>query len=180
MHALVRRLVAALLSAGVVVALGGCGSKGIPVAPTEGVVLLEGKPAAGVSVVFRQNGLTLVASGKTDAEGRFQLSTYGEFDGAPVGECTATVEAIAMDLTAVGQEIPPFDNSSIADPEERAAANRASKGEHMKKLMKLAAERQKKNPPAKIPSRYSKPETSNLKFTILASQTNKIQIDLTK
>ncbi len=46
--------------------------------------------------------------------------------------------------------------------------------------MKLAAERQKKNPPAKIPSRYSKPETSNLKFTILASQTNKIQIDLTK
>ena len=180
MDALVRRLVAALLCAGVVVTLGGCGSKGIPVAPTEGVVLLDGKPAAGVSVIFRQNGLPLVASGKTDAGGRFQLSTYGEFDGAPVGECTATVEAITMDLTTVGQEIPPFDNSSIADPEERAAANRASKGEHMKKLMQMAAERQKKNPPVKIPLRYSKPETSNLKFTVLAGANNRFDISLTK
>jgi hypothetical protein len=180
MHALVRRLVAALLCTGVVVALGGCGSKGIPVAPTEGVVLLDGKPAAGVSVIFRQNGLPLVASGKTDAEGRFQLSTYGEFDGAPVGECTATVEAITMDLTIVGQEIPPFDNSSIADPEARAAANRDAVGAHKKKMMQMAAERQKKNPPTKIATRYSKPETSNLKFTVVAGTNNIFEIALTK
>jgi hypothetical protein len=180
MHAMARCLAAALLCSGVAVTIGGCGSRNaIQVAPTEGVVLLDGKPMAGVSVVFRQTGLSMVASDKTDAEGRFQLSTYGDFDGAPVGECVATVAAIAMDLTTVDQEIPFPDNSSIADPDERAAANRAAKGEHMKKLMQIVAERQRKNPPVKIPLRYSNPETSNLKFTILPSVKNNIQITLT-
>ena len=180
MRAMARYLAGALLCSAITMALCGCGSSGIPVAPTEGVVLLDGKPAVGVSVVFRQNGLSMVASGKTDAEGRFQLSTYGEFDGAPVGECVATVEAIAMDLTTVGQEIPPFDNSSIVDPDERAAANRAAVGAHKKKLMELVAERNRKNPPVKIPPRYGKPETSNLKFTVSASGINKFEISLTK
>ena len=93
----------------------GCGSTKHPVAPTEGVVLLDGKPAAGVSVVFRQAGLSMVASGKTDKDGRFELSTYGEADGAPVGECVATVEGIPMDLSTLEQEVPFPDNSSIAD-----------------------------------------------------------------
>ena len=180
MLARVRFLAAALLCFGVAAALCGCGSSGIPVAPTEGVVLLDGKPAPGVSVVFRQAGLSMVASGKTDAEGRFQLSTYGEFDGAPVGECVATVEGIPMDLSTIEELTPLPDNSSIVDPDERAAANRQAHGEHKGKMMKMLAERQRKNPPVKIPSRYSKPETSNLKFTISASGTNKIQINLTK
>jgi hypothetical protein len=175
-----RCLAAALLCSGVAVTLGGCGSSGIRVAPTEGVVLLDDKPLAGVSVVFRQAGLSMVASGKTDAEGRFQLSTYGNFDGAPVGECVATVAAIDMDFTTVGQEVPLPDNSSIADPDERAAANRGARGERMKKLKEIVAERQRKNPPVKIPLRYSNPETSNLKFTILPSVKNKFQIALTK
>jgi hypothetical protein len=180
MRAIARCLAAAFLCAGVALTLAGCGRSGIPVAPTEGVVLLDSKPVAGVSVVFRQAGLSMVASGKTDEEGRFQLSTYGDFDGAPVGECVATVAVISMDLTTVGQEVPLADNSSIADPDERAAANRAAKGARMKKVQQLFAERQRQHPPVKIPLRYSNPETSNLKFTILPSVTNKIEITLTK
>ncbi len=180
MRAMVRCLAAALLCSLVAVTLGGCGSGGIKVAPTEGVVLLDGKPVAGASVVFRQAGLAMVASGKTDAEGRFQMSTYGNLDGAPVGECVATVAVIDMDLTTAEQEVPLRDNSSIADPDERAAANRAAKGERMKKINQIVAERQRKNPPVRIPLRYSEPETSNLKFNVLPSVKNKIQITLTK
>ncbi len=180
MLAMARCLAAALLCSAITVTLCGCGSSGIPVAPTEGVVLLDGKPAAGVSVVFRQAGLSMVASGKTDKQGHFQLSTYGEDDGAPVGECVATVEGIPMDLSTLEQDVPFPDNSSIADPDERAAANRAAVGAHKAKVLKLIAERNRKNPPLKIPSRYGKPETSGLKFTVLASRTNKFEINLTK
>jgi hypothetical protein len=180
LYALARGLAAALLCTGAILTFAGCGSKGIPVAPTEGMVLLDGKPVAGVSVTFRQAGLSMVASGKTDSEGRFQLSTYGDFDGAPVGDCVATVVAVPMDLTTVEAEVPMRDNSSIVDLDERAAANRAAKGERMQKIMKLAAERNRKNPPAKIPSRYGVPETSNLNFKVLARTNNKFEISLTK
>ncbi len=179
-HAVVRGVAAALLCTGAVVTLAGCGSKGIPVAPTEGVVLLDGKPVAGVSVVFRQAGLSMVASGKTDSEGHFQLSTYGDLDGAPVGDCVATVESVPMDQTTVEQEVPMRDTSSITDPDERAAANRAAKGERMQKISKLLAERNRKNPPAKIPLRYSKAETSSLNFKVSARTNNKFEISLTK
>ena len=56
-------------------------------------MLVEGKPAEGVQVFFHpldasQRG---IPRGVTDAEGRFQLRTYHDGDGAPAGEYTVTV-----------------------------------------------------------------------------------------
>jgi hypothetical protein len=144
------------------------------------VVLLDGEPVEGVSVVFRQSGLSMVASGKTDEDGFFQLSTYGNFDGAPVGECVATVTVIGIDTTTVEAEVPIADTSSIDDPNERARANQGAKAARRAKINQIVAERQRQKPQVTIPSRYSDPKTSNLKFEILASERNELQIALTK
>jgi hypothetical protein len=64
--------------------------------PVEGKLTLDGKPFAGASVTFyRFNKNTekynAVCNGRTDEKGRFQMSTYRGFDGAPVGEFAVTV-----------------------------------------------------------------------------------------
>ncbi|MBQ9813667.1 MAG: hypothetical protein IJM54_10210 [Thermoguttaceae bacterium] len=57
--------------------------------PVEGVVTINGEPAAGVQVTFRPKQVdprTLEESlGTTDAEGKFTIKT-GEKDGCPEGE----------------------------------------------------------------------------------------------
>ncbi len=50
-----------------------------------GVVLLDDKPVAGAAVVFVPNEGGRPAHGETDANGRFQLTTFRERDGALLG-----------------------------------------------------------------------------------------------
>lgn len=77
-------------------ALSGCGRSGeFGTAKTTGVVLCDGKPVAGAMVYFEpiaSTGTKSALVGKqgfsyTDAEGRFNISTYnpGKGDGAVVG-----------------------------------------------------------------------------------------------
>src|SRR5258708_2011885 len=69
-----------------------CGSKqyGHQTFPASGKVLVNGQPAEGVEVGLRpvgdMGGSPYVPQGVTDEEGRFQLTTYVQDDGAPVGE----------------------------------------------------------------------------------------------
>ncbi len=68
----------------------------IPVHPVSGRVVYQGKPVAGALVVFHRDGgesqtSTPVPTGKTGAEGRFQLHTYVGDDGAPTGAYKVTV-----------------------------------------------------------------------------------------
>jgi hypothetical protein len=75
--------------------------KGVPVKrvathPVEGKLLLDGKPFQGATVAFyRYNKDTErynhVCDGRTDEKGRFQMTTYYRFDGAPAGEFIVTV-----------------------------------------------------------------------------------------
>ncbi|MFO0820678.1 MAG: carboxypeptidase-like regulatory domain-containing protein [Pirellulales bacterium] len=87
----------ALLSVCVAAALVGCGPSGppepekLPVVPAAGVVTYQGKPVADASVAFQHTGGKVSATGKTDAEGKFKLSTYGKDDGAPAGGYRVTV-----------------------------------------------------------------------------------------
>ncbi len=74
--------------------LAGCGSglKEFPTAETGGTLACQGKPVANVMVFFEPlaEGESAVvgkpAMGITDAVGSFQLSTYGDGDGAVVGK----------------------------------------------------------------------------------------------
>lgn len=92
-------LIGAFLAATFVV-LTGCSSEPAPdrlaVFPVSGQVRLNGNPLANAFVVLhpRQpaDARTLPARGKTDQEGRFQLTSYEANDGAAIGEYAVTVE----------------------------------------------------------------------------------------
>ncbi len=67
-----------------------------PTHPVQGVLTLDGKPLPNMVVTFyslpKDKKLPReVADGWTDANGRFQMSTYTRFDGVPEGEYIVTV-----------------------------------------------------------------------------------------
>lgn len=69
-------------------AIVGCSVKppGMPtVAPTSGVVTMDGQPLANVSIVFMTEKGGKVAFGGTDASGRYELRYSGKYMGGPVG-----------------------------------------------------------------------------------------------
>jgi hypothetical protein len=76
------------LAAAFVGTIAGCGqSEAVPVT---GTVLLNGQPAANAEVIFTPTKGRL-ASGSTDASGRFTLSTGAPNDGAVPGDHKVTV-----------------------------------------------------------------------------------------
>jgi hypothetical protein len=68
--------------------LAGCGGQSYPIAPVSGVVTLDGQPLAAARIGFepRRQGDSVNAGpgsyAKTDAQGRFQLTTLDDQDGA--------------------------------------------------------------------------------------------------
>jgi len=85
-----RKTVCLILGALLLSAMG-CGGPGKPkVAKVKGVVKYRGQPLANAGVAFHPaNGRT--ATGQTDDNGEFTLSTFGTADGAIIGEHTVTV-----------------------------------------------------------------------------------------
>jgi hypothetical protein len=86
-----------LLTALSACASSGCGDGRAPTFPVSGQVLVNGKPAEGAFVVFHpkdggekeKNVPRPYAT--TNAEGKFQLTTYEEEDGAPAGNYRVSV-----------------------------------------------------------------------------------------
>ncbi len=78
--------------------------------PVEGVVLYQGEPVEGATVVFRSESEQVAAYGTTDSEGRFSLTTYDEGDGAVAGEHQVRITKIET------EEAP-----APADPEANPA-----------------------------------------------------------
>lgn len=69
----------------------GCGSPGTaPTVPARGMLLHNGKPAQAARIIFTPKS-GRPATGNTDDEGRFVLSTFESDDGAVPGEHTVTV-----------------------------------------------------------------------------------------
>ena len=91
----------------VITAALGCGSdvpKGpekISTTPVDGVVTLNGKPAAEVSVSLHHSEGKVAPRGISDKDGKFSIATYGKNDGAPAGKYKVTA---AKDMT---KEISP-------------------------------------------------------------------------
>lgn len=73
-----------------IAAIAGCGDGKIATFPVSGMVQVDGKPAEGVVVVFcptegSEDFLKERPFGNTDAQGKFQLTTFTPQDGAPAG-----------------------------------------------------------------------------------------------
>lgn len=79
------------------IVVAGCGSdERLPVYPVQGQVFVEKKPAAGAVVWLIPESdqpakNRRVPVGRADADGRFEIETYGEKDGAPAGKYRMTV-----------------------------------------------------------------------------------------
>src|SRR5437879_3692017 len=93
-------LLSLLLSALVVTTVGRGGqSKAVKV---EGTVTLDGQPLPGATVSFMPVGNGRAASGRTDANGNFRLSTFRTDDGALPGEYKVIVMVEEADQELVG------------------------------------------------------------------------------
>lgn len=82
--------------------LAGCSSGGSrpATAPVSGTVTLNGQPLEGATVVFMGEGASQAASGKTDASGKYQLTTFEPNDGAVIGNHQVTITKSDASATA--------------------------------------------------------------------------------
>ena len=69
----------------------GCRKSGPEVAPVSGRVTLAGKPLEKADVVFQPDNGKPPASGRTDAEGRYELAYKRGVMGGPVGQNTVQI-----------------------------------------------------------------------------------------
>ncbi len=132
---------------GCVLALAGCAKSPPAIVPVEGVVLLNNQPLPNAMVQFIPMidgfGAEYIASGITDANGRFKVACPLK-EGAAAAESVVTVE-----------EASPPDNARGMSGEAQAALTRYMNG--------------LKNRP--IPPAYGSAAKSPLKVTVTAGQT---------
>ncbi len=84
-----------LAAATLALAATSCGDNRKPVVPVRGKVFFRGQPAEGALIVFHPVGeadpKAVRPQGMVGKDGSFEMGTYGEKDGTPRGEYTATI-----------------------------------------------------------------------------------------
>ena len=147
-----------LMLAGVSLAPAGCGGPSRPaMAPVSGTVLFQGKPLAGAEVVFRNDASARFASGTTDAQGKFRLTTYENFDGATIGEHKVTVTKSQINEAMTG---------NVEDPSANYGAAMAAAAE---------GKVETKN---EVPAKYADAEDSGLKAVVTKEGPNEFEFKL--
>ncbi len=97
----------------VITAALGCGSdvpKGpekLSTTPVDGVVTLNGKPAAEVSISLHHSEGKVAPRGISDKDGKFSIATYGKDDGAPAGKYKVTAAKNMTKEISPGVLAPP-------------------------------------------------------------------------
>lgn len=111
-----------------------------PTYPVSGTVTMNSRPLAGAILNFQLVDGSRGAVGKTDANGRYQLSTFKSNDGAVSGEYRVTV---------VKYPPPPSDSSGPGDENTKSGSNVPDA-----------------EPQSLLPTKYSNPKTSGLTTTV--------------
>lgn len=134
--------------------------------PVTGTVTLNGKPVAGVAVTFSSENAPRSASGKTDDNGKYWLTTYNFKDGAVAGEHQvvitkfATQNATSDPAKATGQDLSKGPMAGYPTPD---------KSGNMKLPEGSANE---------FPAKFADSKASGLKATVSASGKNEINFPL--
>lgn len=144
--------------------LAGCGGAADrpDLVPVKGTVLLNGQPVSGATVTFSNEKAPRSAQGVTDAEGKFQLTSYDTNDGAIEGEHSITITKAA----------------AVSDSSQITQANAM---EMMKKntgAMKGKLSDQK--PEMVLPAKYADAKTSGEKRTVKKGDSNDFKLELTE
>lgn len=122
----------------------GCGSAG-KTFKVEGVVTLDGKPLPGATVSFMPEGEGHAASGRTDADGSFRLTTFRTDDGALPGNYKVVILVDEADEQFFGKVYKSLTNEQKRD---------AFLGTMTPMGKKKAAEKKSKKPPSSVPAIY--------------------------
>jgi hypothetical protein len=94
------------------VATGGCNRSGLNLAPVEGVVKLNGAPVEGAGVLFMPSSGPF-ATGTTDAEGKFTLTTANE-PGAIIGDHRVIITKTQTTATQIaGERLPRYNTKHL-------------------------------------------------------------------
>jgi hypothetical protein len=155
-----------LSSSFMVVALAGCGGVGVDTVPVGGVVMLDGSPVEGASVTFLSDETsgTRVATGKTDASGKFTLKTI-------VGEQSAdgAVQGTHKIMVAKTQ----------SDGDEGVRQAGETDQEMVARMAGVAVNTSEVKQTYIIAKKYSMPENSGLTATIGPSGDTNITLEVT-
>jgi hypothetical protein len=137
----------------------GCGRKVEQVVPVEGTVEYKGKPVVGAAVTFQpEHGKS--ATGVTDENGRFVLTTYSTGDGAVVG--THKVTIVPLNVPSQDKYEPESSAGKLDEVNEPITGDDAP-------TIKSTA----------IPAKYADPGSSGLKSEIRVGADNKPAFKLT-
>jgi hypothetical protein len=124
----------------------GCGEESsfksiVPVFPTSGKILYQGKPLAGVILIFHSTDVKqkIKSQATTDEDGKFVATTFKTADGAPEGDYTITLTVSSNESDSARED---------------AAIERKSR----------------KEGPVRFPSKYQNPATSPLKVKVTKKQ----------
>lgn len=136
------------------VGCGGAEDRGnrLPVFPVSGSVSYKGRPVVGADITFISADKNKSAFGRTDEQGRFQLTTYAPNDGAVGGKHTVVVSKIPPTTTAaagIEPEDPRYDPFAV----EKSAPKVTAKSE--------------------FPPKYADPKKSDLIVVVTEDDANK-------
>ena len=157
-----------LLGLAFVAGCSGAGADRPDTVPVSGTVVYKGKPVEGATVSFMAEGAPKPATGITDAEGKFQLSTFEFNDGAVVGEHVITVEKYEQGAEAA--QTTSSMEEAMNDP--NALAEMAAQFEE-------EGEAAQAGPKSLLPPKYADPKTTPLKEKVTAEGPNTFVLQLT-
>ena len=145
-----------LLLAAIALTFAGCGYRRPAQVKTTGIVTLDSEPVAGAALMFIPDS-GRPASGNTNTNGEFQVSSFGGNDGLPAGNYRVT--ATKLILKDKFQEL--YDRQV-----ERAAAE-AEPGEEPEEVDIEFGENAYRN---ELPVKYEELDTTDLNVTITKQQ----------
>lgn len=154
------------VSAGLLLLAGaGCNSSNFPdPVPVSGKVTYKGKPVEGAQVTFLSRTETArSASGRTDAEGNYALSTFNTDDGAIPGEYTVTISKIEQGAADSSIDVESGEFGADYGAMMAAAADGGNKA--------VLGENQ-------LPEKYSKAAESGLQRAVREGDRNEFSFDL--
>ena len=131
----------------------GGGASGPKVYPVTGTVTYNGQAVEGAVVAFHGEAATKMATGTTDAQGRFELTTYKPGDGAVAGKHRVTVTKTSGGA-AGGTDIMSMEEALEATETQPESQN-------------------------ELPTQYASAADSPLQFTVSEDRKNDFPIELT-
>ncbi|MEZ6138570.1 MAG: carboxypeptidase-like regulatory domain-containing protein [Pirellulaceae bacterium] len=142
--------------------LAGCGDALPSPVPVSGKVTLGGQPVEGATVTFLSSTGGRSASGKTGADGSFQLTTINTNDGARPGDYAVTIAKIESKLSGAVTDVEKGDYG-----DDYAAQMGAAASGDMSKV-------QKNN----LPEKYATAAESGLTRSVIKGEENNFLFDL--